>query len=205
MEEEQLKKHSLGICAMKKKIHSPHMQQILDFIKEFNDFDLIEFKEEMLFNQEVEEWPIVESMIVFYSTGFPYSKVLKYINLRKPFLPNDFEIQKIFWDRIKVMTLLKENNIPIPNGILVERQQDINNENSTEIELNTSQEIEDMIEKYNKEYNENNKPKAPNLEDIVSKESKNDGCNSPKLDKIEKIITKNEAGEEVVNELEEYD
>ena len=205
MEEEQLKKHSLGICAMKKKIHSPHMQQILDFIKEFNDFDLIEFKEEMLFNQEVEEWPIVESMIVFYSTGFPYSKVLKYINLRKPFLPNDFEIQKVFWDRIKVMTLLKENNIPIPNGILVERQQDINNENSTEIELNTSQEIEDMIEKYNKEYNENNKPKAPNLEDIVSKESKNGECNSPKLDKIEKIITKNEAGEEVVNELEEYD
>ena len=61
MEEEQYKKHSLGICAMKKKIHSPHMQQILDFIKEFNDFDLIEFKEEMIFNTDVEEWPIVES------------------------------------------------------------------------------------------------------------------------------------------------
>jgi inositol hexakisphosphate/diphosphoinositol-pentakisphosphate kinase len=151
MEEEQLKKHSLGICAMKKKIHSPHMQQILDFIKEFNDFDLIEFKEEMIFNEDVENWPIVESMIVFYSTGFPYSKVLKYINLRKPFLPNDFEIQKVFWDRIKVMNLLKENNIPIPNGIIVERQSEINNDNEKEIELNTSQEIEDMIKEYNEE------------------------------------------------------
>ena len=205
MEEEQLKKHSLGLCAMKKKIHSPHMQQILDFIKEFNDFDLIEFTEEMIFNKDVEEWPIVESMIVFYSTGFPYSKVLKYINLRKPFLPNDFEIQKVFWDRIKVMNLLKENNIPIPNGIIVERESEINNENKNSIELNTSQEIEEMIKEYNEEYNGFNKPKAPNLEDLVNNEYKSEESNSVKLDEVEKIITKNEDGEEIINELEEYD
>ena len=205
MEEEQLKRHSLGICAMKKKIHSPHMQQILDFIKEFNDFDLIEFKEEMIFNEDVENWPIVESMIVFYSTGFPYSKVLKYINLRKPFLPNDFEIQKVFWDRIKVMNLLKENNIPIPNGIIVERQSEINNDNENEIELNTSQEIEDMIKEYNEEYNGGNKPKAPNLDNIDLDESKIDLRNSIKLEEVEKIITKNEKGEEIINELVEYD
>ena len=40
-EENELKKHTLGICAMKKKIHSPNMQSILDFIKQFNDFELI--------------------------------------------------------------------------------------------------------------------------------------------------------------------
>ena len=205
MEEEPLKKHSLGICAMKKKIHSPHMQQILDFIKEFNDFELVEFKEEMLFNEDIEKWPVVESMIVFYSTGFPYSKVLKYINLRKPFLPNDFEIQKVFWDRIQVMNLLKENNIPIPNGIIVERQTDINKENEERIELNTSQEIEEMIEEYNEEYKTGNKPKAPNLEDIVFNKSKNDQSNLAKLDEVEEIITKNEKGEEVINKLEEYD
>ena len=205
MEEEQLKKHTLGICAMKKKIHSPHMQQILDFIREFNDFDLIEFKEEMIFNKEVEEWPIVESMIVFYSTGFPYYKVLKYINLRKPFLPNDFEIQKVFWDRIKVMNLLKENNIPIPNGIIVEREPEIDGEEDRSIELNTSQEIEEMIQQYNEEYNESNKPKAPNLDFLMNNDNRSEESNSVKLDEVEKIITKNEKGEEVTNELEEYD
>ena len=205
MEEEPLKKHSLGICAMKKKIHSPHMQQILDFIKEFNDFELVEFKEEMIFNEDIEKWPIVESMIVFYSTGFPYYKVLKYINLRKPFLPNDFEIQKVFWDRIKVMNLLKENNIPIPNGIIVERQSETNDENESNIELNTSQEIEEMIKEYNEEYKTGNKPKAPNLEDIVLNSSRSDECNSTKIDETEVIITKNENGEEVTNKLEEHD
>ena len=142
-------------------------------------------------------------MIVFFSTGFPYTKVLKYINLRKPFLPNDFEIQKIFWDRIKVMTLLKENNIPIPNEIIVERETEVNNEEQNEIELNTSQEIEEMIDKYYEEYEEDNKPKAPPLKEVDS--NKNDENNSIKLYDEEKIITKNEKGEEIINELEEYD
>ena len=203
--EEKLNKHTLGICAMKKKIHSPHMQQILEFINNFNDFELIEFTEDIIFNKEVENWPIVEAMIVFFSTGFPYSKVLKYINLRKPFLPNDFEIQKIFWDRIKVMTMLKENNIPIPNEIIVEREAEVNNEDENEIELNTSQEIEEMIDKYYEEYEEENKPKAPPLMEKLSESNKSDEPNSTKLDDVEKIITKNEKGEEIINELEEYD
>ena len=205
--EDNFKKHTLGICAMKKKIHSPHMQQILEFIKNFNDFDLIEFTEDLIFNEEVENWPVVESMIVFFSTGFPYSKVLKYINLRKPFLPNNFEMQKIFWDRIKVMTMLKENGIPIPNEIIVEREEEINNDNESSIELNTSQEIEEMIEKYYEEYNEENKPKAPPLKENISESNKgeNNEVNKDKVDNIEKIITKNEKGEEIINELEEHD
>ena len=203
--EEKLNKHTLGICAMKKKIHSPHMQQILENINSFNDFELIEFTEELIFNEEVEKWPIVESMIVFFSTGFPYSKVLKYINLRKPFLPNNFEMQKIFWDRIKVMTMLKENNIPIPKEIIVEREEEINNEEENSIELNTSQEIEEMIEKYYEEYDEENKPKAPPLMENVSESNKSDETYSTKLDDVEKIIIKNEKGEEIINELEEYD
>ena len=202
--EDKLNRHTLGICAMKKKIHSPHMQQILEFIDNFNDFELIEFTEELIFNEDVEKWPIVESMIVFFSTGFPYSKVLKYINLRKPFLPNNFEMQKIFWDRIKVMTMLKENNIPIPNEIIVEREKEINNEDDNGIELNTSQEIEEMIEKYYEEYDEENKPKAPLLMENNSDLNQSDSGNS-KLDEIEKIITKNDKGEEEINELEEYD
>ena len=202
--EDKFNRHTLGICAMKKKIHSPHMQQILEFIDNYNDFELIEFTEELIFNEDVEKWPIVEAMIVFFSTGFPYSKVLKYINLRKPFLPNNFEMQKIFWDRIKVMTMLKENNIPIPKEIIVEREEEINNEDENGIELNTSQEIEEMIEKYYEEYDEENKPKAPLLTNNNSDLNKSDSGNS-KLDEIEKIITKNEKGEEVINELKEYD
>ncbi len=83
----------LGICAMEKKVKSKHMQNILKGLEAFDEFDLIIFDQETIFNKKYEEWPNVHSMIIFFSNGFPYSKALKYLELRKPFLINDFEIQ----------------------------------------------------------------------------------------------------------------
>ena len=152
--------HTLGICAMAKKVNSKHMQKILKNIKKFEEFKLIIFPEDLIFEKDIENWPIVESMIVFFSTGFPFNKVLEYIKLRKPFLVNDFEDQKIFWDRRKITQKLKENNIPTPESIIVDRGEIINNDgdNDTSIELNTTAERIKMIDDYfnDKENNLNN-------------------------------------------------
>jgi len=83
----------LGICAMEKKVNSKHMQNILKGLEAFDEFDLIIFDNDTIFNKDWESWPIVDSMIIFFSNGFPYSKALKYLESRKPFLINDFEIQ----------------------------------------------------------------------------------------------------------------
>jgi hypothetical protein len=45
----------------------------------------------------------VHALIAFFSTGFPIEKVEDYIRLRKPFLVNDLEPQKVLWDRRKVI------------------------------------------------------------------------------------------------------
>ena len=142
--------HTLGICAMSKKVNSKHMQKILKNIIKFEEFKLVYFKEDLIFCQEVENWPIVEAMIVFFSTGFPFNKVLDYINLRKPFLVNDFESQKIFWDRREITKKLKEFNIPTPESIIIDRGEIINNDgdNDTSIELNTTAERIKMIDDY---------------------------------------------------------
>ena len=149
--------HTLGICAMPKKVNSKHMQKILKNIKKFEEFELVYFTEEIIFCEEIENWPIVESMIVFFSTGFPFNKVLDYIKLRKPFLVNDFESQKIFWDRREVAKKLREYNIPTPEGIIIDRGEIIDNDrdNDTSIELNTTAERIRMIDDYFKD-KENN-------------------------------------------------
>ena len=91
---EKIKIIKLGICAMPKKVNSKHMKNILDNFEKFEEFKIIIFTEDIIFKQEIENWPIVDSLIIFFSDGFPYTKSLKYINFRKPFLVDDFEIQK---------------------------------------------------------------------------------------------------------------
>ena len=153
----------LGICAMPRKINNPHMKNILDNFQSFEEFEIIIFTEDIIFKQEIENWPIVDALIIFYSDGFPYNKALKYINLRKPFLINDFEMQKVFWDRVKVLKLLEEANIPIPPHIIIEgcENEEINNDGKTN-DLNNSFENEKKVERYKKQINdleneENNK------------------------------------------------
>ena len=142
--------HTLGICTMSIKVNSKHMQKILKNIKKFEEFKLIYFKEDIIFCKEIENWPIVEAMIVFFSTGFPFNKVLDYIKLRKPFLVNDFESQKIFWDRREITKKLKEFNIPTPESIIIDRGEIIDNDgdNDISIELNTTAERIKMIDDY---------------------------------------------------------
>ena len=145
--------HTLGICAMPKKVNTKHMQKILKNLKKFEEFKLVYFNENLIFEEEIENWPIVESMIVFFSTGFPFNKVLEYITLRKPFLVNDFESQKIFWDRRKISKKLKENNIPTPESLIIDRGEIINNDGNTDIsiELNTTADRIKMIDDYFKD------------------------------------------------------
>ena len=153
---ENMSKVKLGICAMAKKANSLAMKNILENLEKFTEFEIIIFSEETIFKKEIEDWPKVDALIIFFSDGFPYNKGLKYINLRKPFLVNDFEIQKVFWDRVKVLKMLEEEGIPTPNHIIIDRGDEINNDgesNNNLGELNTSAEKEKKVNTYKKEIN----------------------------------------------------
>ena len=148
---------------MPRKINNPHMKSILENFQRFEEFKIIIFTEEIIFKYEIEKWPLVDALIIFYSDGFPYNRALKYINLRKPFLVNDFEMQKVFWDRVKVLKILEEAGIPIPPHIIADgcENEEIDNDGKNN-ELNNSFEKEKKIEMYKKEINylennENNK------------------------------------------------
>lgn len=143
-------KIKIGICAMDKKVNSKQMQNILKGLENFNEFDIIKITEEIFYNSDIEDWPVVHALIIFFSNGFPFSKASKYIQLRKPFLINDFEMQKIFWDRKKVYQMLEENNIPTPYHLVIDRGEEINNDGESSLQMNKSDEIENMINQYTK-------------------------------------------------------
>jgi inositol hexakisphosphate/diphosphoinositol-pentakisphosphate kinase len=117
----------VGVCAMEKKAKCKPMRAILGRLPH-DEFEIKIFEEKVILEDPIECWPVCDCLIAFYSTGFPQAKVEAYVNLRKPFLVNDLESQRLLWDRRNVYKICALNDIPVPNHIIVDRDKDIPDE-----------------------------------------------------------------------------
>lgn len=68
------------------------MKNILERLKHPN-INIIIFSETVILNDPIEEWPICDCLLAFFSMGFPLKKAVTYSKLRRPFLINDLESQ----------------------------------------------------------------------------------------------------------------
>ncbi|KAH9515116.1 Inositol hexakisphosphate and diphosphoinositol-pentakisphosphate kinase 2, partial [Bulinus truncatus] len=124
-DEDSDRKVVLGICAMAKKSHSKPMNEIIRrLVDNFERLEVLVFDEETILNKPVEEWPVVNGFVSFFSHGFPLEKAIAYKNLHNPFIVNDLEMQYILQSRPKVYALMKENNIPHPRYAVLDREND---------------------------------------------------------------------------------
>jgi len=116
----EIKKITLGICAMDKKTQSKPMREILKRLST-EQFEIVIFGDECILHQPVESWPVVEALITFYSNHFPTQKALDYVKLRKPYMINDLEMGEILKDRRKVYELLESQGIDVPLHVFCNR------------------------------------------------------------------------------------
>jgi inositol-hexakisphosphate/diphosphoinositol-pentakisphosphate 1-kinase len=74
-------------------------------------------------HQPIEEWPIVDVLIAFFSKGFPLQKAIEYTTLHKDtmHLINDLHQQSILQDRRKVYDLLQASGIDVPRHVYLSR------------------------------------------------------------------------------------
>jgi inositol hexakisphosphate/diphosphoinositol-pentakisphosphate kinase len=108
----------LGICAMDKKARSKPMAEILSRLDE-SLFHVIFFGDDLILNKPIEEWPDCEVVIAFFSKGYPLAKAKDYVDLKKPFILNDLEMQETLKDRRKVYDLLEASGIDVPRHAYV--------------------------------------------------------------------------------------
>uniref|UniRef100_A0A0K0ESK1 ATP-grasp domain-containing protein n=1 Tax=Strongyloides stercoralis TaxID=6248 RepID=A0A0K0ESK1_STRER len=134
------KKILVGVCAMSKKTMKKPMILILEnMMKNYGSYlDIIYFSDNTILFKSIDEWPVVDALITFYSTGFPIDKAMEYVIKYKPFLINDLEKQIKIMDRDCVLSILNEAGINHPEYNIVKR-----NENG-EV-LNNFEEYDDYI------------------------------------------------------------
>eukprot|EP01138_Halocafeteria_seosinensis_P009466 gb/GECG01009674.1/.p1 GENE.gb/GECG01009674.1/~~gb/GECG01009674.1/.p1 ORF type:complete len:1580 (+),score=253.46 gb/GECG01009674.1/:1-4740(+) len=114
----------VGVAARDKKAHSKPMEEILGRLSAYGHFDIIIFGDDCILNQPPEEWPIVDCLISFFSTGFPLEKAEAYVRLRRPFCVNDIHAERVLRDRRKFYEVLKQHNIPTPRQLLLNMDDD---------------------------------------------------------------------------------
>ena len=119
----------IGVCAMHKKATSAPMKEMLNRLTSFQSHAMVEFttvyfEEDMILNQPVEEWPVCEALIAFFSTGFPLHKAQSYARLH-PLVAvfNDLEQQEVLHDRRLVYQRLQENGVPVPTYTVYNAEQ----------------------------------------------------------------------------------
>lgn len=115
----------VGVCAMSKKVQGKEMREILARLRSFPDFQLVIFSDDVILNSPIEEWPLCDTLICFFSTGFPLDKAEAYATLRKPFMVNDVSMQRVLMDRRKTYALLKKINIPVPRHACMSRDAEL--------------------------------------------------------------------------------
>jgi hypothetical protein len=111
----------IEVCTLVLKARSKPSRNALKCFTSRGEFEEIVFSNKVILDKKVENRPICDFLISFYSDGFLFDKDITYVEARKLFCVNDVLMQKILWDRRVCLQILAQISVPTPERLEVNR------------------------------------------------------------------------------------
>jgi inositol hexakisphosphate/diphosphoinositol-pentakisphosphate kinase len=109
-------------------------------------FEIVQFGDYMITNTPVEQWPICDVLIAFYSAGYPLDKAERYAELHPHiFVLNDLKMQRVLMDRRRVYDLLEASGIDVPRHVFMNRDGYVSMTNTSDLISSSSNHLSDTM------------------------------------------------------------
>ncbi|EXJ71182.1 uncharacterized protein A1O5_06176 [Cladophialophora psammophila CBS 110553] len=112
---------TVGFCALDIKARSRQSRQLLTRQLSPGELEVVVFGDKVILDDDVEDWPLCDFFLAWYSDGFPLEKAIAYTRLRKPFVVNDLWMQSALWDRRLCLRILDKLQVLTPKRLEINR------------------------------------------------------------------------------------
>ncbi len=129
-------KITIGIVCLEKKLQHKPMQLLLQQLNQYAEFEYVFFGNQMLLHTPVQQWPTVQVLFCFHSSGFPIKRAYQYIRFqekkcsaeKKQMCIQLFDIATqrfTLLNREKVYKKCQELQVRVPNYLVIKRDNHI--------------------------------------------------------------------------------
>ncbi|KAI5185981.1 inositol-hexakisphosphate/diphosphoinositol-pentakisphosphate 1-kinase [Nematocida homosporus] len=107
----------IGVCITDSKLNTRPMQELKRYLQR-KGYVLFWLTDSYRKTRKVEDWPIFDVLLSFFSVGIDFFQIKAYVDLRRPFEVNTIDKQFLLMDRRVVLSVLDRIGVPTAERLL---------------------------------------------------------------------------------------
>jgi len=115
----------IGLCTSERRLQSHYFQTFVAALRTVQRFRIYELSDLFIKSTPVEDWPILDCLLVIYSPKLDLSLILSYVEKCSPYLINDVHFQHLLKNRRLMAETLQAHDIRAPPFYILDPEDEV--------------------------------------------------------------------------------